>query len=80
MPDIDIIADLNAEDDEGLNWALLRNATDPSAVVPGAVLRAGMERAWSWVQIVAVDADGQVHFHQISGAAAKHLREAASVA
>lgn len=80
MPELDITADLNAEDDEGLNWALLRNASDPSSVVPGAVLRAGMERAWSWVQIVAVDSDGQVHFRQISGGLARRLRESAHVA
>lgn len=80
MAELDITADLNAEDDEGLNWALLRNASDPSSVVPGAVLRAGMERAWSWVQIVAVDPDGQVHFRQISGALARQLRGTAHVA
>jgi hypothetical protein len=80
MPELDIVADLNAEDDDGLNWALLRNSSDPTAVVPGAVLRAGMERAWSWVQIVSVDPDGQVHFRQISGALARQLREAANVA
>ena len=67
--DLDIRADLNREDDDGLNWALLRRAEEPSAVVPGAVLRAGMERAWSWVQIASVDPDGVVHFPQISGAA-----------
>lgn len=80
MAELDITADLNAEDDEGLNWGLLRNATDPGAVVPGAVLRAGMERAWSWVQIVGVDPDGQVHFRQISGVLARQLRSAAQVA
>jgi hypothetical protein len=80
MPELDITADLNAEDDEGLNWALLRSASDPSVVVPGAVLRAGMERAWSWVQIVAVDDDGQVHFRQLSGARARQLRESTHVA
>lgn len=31
---LDLAADLNCEDDEGLNWALLRNAADPRAVVP----------------------------------------------
>jgi hypothetical protein len=25
------------------------------------------ERSWSWVRVVAVDEDGQVHFQQISG-------------
>lgn len=39
------------EDDDGLIWALLRNAKDASAVVSGAMLRAGIDRAWSWVQV-----------------------------
>ena len=44
MPTIDLRADLNAEDDEGRWWSLLRDAADPAAVVPGAVLVAGTER------------------------------------
>lgn len=40
-PPIDLPCDLNAEDDDGLNWALLATATDPSAVRPAAVLVAG---------------------------------------
>jgi hypothetical protein len=67
MVDIDLESDLNMEDDEGLNWSLLRHAADPDKVRPGAVLRAGTSSAWSWVRIVAVDGDGQVHFCQISG-------------
>jgi hypothetical protein len=63
---IDLKADLNSEDDEGRNWARLSGALSPEAVRPGAVLRAGTERFWSWVHIDAVDADGQVHFHQVS--------------
>ena len=39
-------------------------------MAPDAVLRAGTERSWSWVRVVAVDEDGQVHFQQISGAEA----------
>jgi hypothetical protein len=62
---IDLKADLNNEDDQGRNWARLSGAEVPEAVQPGAVLRAGTERFWSWVRIDAVDADGQVHFHQI---------------
>lgn len=68
---IDLKADLHNEDDVGRNWALLSGAVDPGAVVPGAVLRAGTQRFWSWVRINAVDPDGQVHFHQISGAEAR---------
>ena len=40
-------------------------AKEPGTVLAGAVLRAETERFWSWVRIDAVDADGQVHFHQI---------------
>jgi hypothetical protein len=49
-------------------------------VAPAAVLRAGMERAWSWVQIIAVDDDGQVNFRQISVARARQLGDATHVA
>jgi hypothetical protein len=69
--DLDLRADLNAEDDEGLNWALLADARRSEEIRPGAVVRAGRERFWSWVRITAVDADGQVHFRQISAAEAE---------
>lgn len=69
--ELDLTADLNREDDDGLNWALLSKAVHPELVKPGAVLRAGGDRSWSWVRIVAVDDDGQVHFEQISGAEAR---------
>jgi len=36
MPTIDLRADLNAEDDEGRWWSLLRDAADPATVVRGA--------------------------------------------
>lgn len=62
---IDLRANLNNEDDEGYNWALLRDAADASGVVEGAVLVAGTPRFWSWVRIRRVDPDGQVHFEQL---------------
>ena len=62
MPTIDVRADLNAEDDEGRWWSVLRDAADPTVVVPGAVLIAGTDRFWSVVRIEQVDDDGQVHF------------------
>ncbi len=65
-PAIVLRANLNNEDDEGLNWGLVRNATDPAQIVEGAVVVAGTERFWSWVRIRRVDDDGQVHFQQIS--------------
>lgn len=64
-PPIDLRSDLNAEDDNGQNWALLANATDPSQVKVGSVLVAGTPRYWSVVRITAVDPDGQVHFVQL---------------
>jgi hypothetical protein len=65
-PAIALRANLNNDDDEGLNWSLLRKAVDPAAIVEGAVVVAGTERFWSWVRIRRVDDDGQVHFEQIS--------------
>lgn len=64
--EIALRANLNNEDDEGLGWGLLRDAADPSIVVPGAVITAGSERFWSWVRIRRVDLDGQVHFEQVT--------------
>jgi hypothetical protein len=74
-PPIALRSDLNAEDDNGQNWALLDNAVDPSHVVVGAVLIAGTPRFWSVVRITAVDSDGQVHFVQLdeSDPAAREL-------
>jgi len=66
LPTIALVANLNNEDDDGLNWSLLRNAADPSVIVEGAVVIAGTERFWSWVKIRRIDDDGQVHFEQIS--------------
>lgn len=64
-PPIDLRSDLNAEDDNGENWALLANSTEPSKVQVGSVLVAGTPRYWSVVRITAVDPDGQVHFVQL---------------
>lgn len=62
MPTIELRADLNSEDDQGRWWSLLRDATDPDRIVPGAVVLAGSERFWAPVRIEQVDDDGQVHF------------------
>lgn len=73
MPyDIDLIADLNAEDDEGLGWSLLADARAADRIVPGAMVLAGNQHAQAVVRIVAVDADGQVHFAILPGAVAKN--------
>ena len=69
--ELDLQADLNAEDDEGFNWGLVRNAANPGLLRRGAVLRAGSAASWSWIVVVRVDPDGQVHFRQISASEAK---------
>lgn len=69
---IDITADLNAQDDDGLGWSTLADAGDPARVVPGAMLVAGNEAATAVVRVVAVDHDGQVHFTVLPGAVEKN--------
>jgi len=66
-PQIDLLADLNAEDDDGLGWSMLGDARDPAQVRPGVMLVAGNRHAQAVVRIVAVDADGQVHFAVLPG-------------
>ena len=70
---IDIRADLNAEDDDGLGWSLLSEAADASRIVPGAMVVAGNSQARAVVRIVSVDEDGQVHFAVLPGSMAKNL-------
>lgn len=81
-PPIDLPCDLNAEDDDGLNWALLAKATDPSSVRTAAVLVAGLPRFWSVVRVTSVDPDGQVHFVQLDehDPAARRLLDRAGAA
>ena len=69
---LDIIADLNAQDDDGLGWSTLADAANPSRVVPGAMLLAGNEAATAVVRIVAVDEDGQIHFSVLPGSVEKN--------
>ena len=57
---IDLVADLNAQDDDGFGWSLLRGARDPAAV--RALLVAGNSQAIAVVRVAAVDDDGQIHF------------------
>lgn len=70
--DIDLTADLNAQDDDGLGWSTLADARDPSRVRPGAMLLAGNRYGRAVVRIVTVDDDGQVHFSILPGSVAKN--------
>lgn len=69
---VDIEADLNAQDDEGLGWSTLADARDPDRVKPGAMLLAGNRAAQAVVRIEAVDDDGQVHFTILPGSVEKN--------
>lgn len=69
---IDLIADLNDEDDEGLGWSTLSEASDPVCIRPGAMLVAGNRQAQAVVRVVSVDDDGQVHFTVLPGSVEKN--------
>jgi hypothetical protein len=70
--EIDLVADLNAEDDEGLGWSDLSDAADPSRIFPGVMLVAGNRFGRAVVRVVAVDQDGQVHFTVLPGSVKKN--------
>jgi hypothetical protein len=70
--DIELAADLNAQDDDGLGWSTLADARDSSRVRPGAILLAGNSQAQAVVRVAAVDDDGQVHFTILPGSVAKN--------
>lgn len=70
--ELDIEADLNAQDDDGLGWSTLADATDPQRVKPGAMLLAGNRFGRAVVRVVAVDDDGQVHFTILPGSVEKN--------
>ena len=69
---IDLAADLNDEDDEGLGWSTLSEASDPARIHPGLMLVAGNRQAQAVVRVTAVDDDGQVHFTVLPGSVEKN--------
>jgi hypothetical protein len=69
---IDLAADLNDEDDEGLGWSTLAEASEPANICPGVMLVAGNPQAQAVVRVVAVDDDGQVHFTVLPGSVEKN--------
>ncbi len=69
---IDIEADLNAQDDDGLGWSTIAEAREPDRVKPGAFLLAGNRQGQAVVRIVVVDDDGQVHFAILPGSVEKN--------
>lgn len=69
---IDLLADLNPQDDDGLGWSVLADARDPGRVRPGAMLLAGNGAGVAVVRLVAVDGEGQVHFSILPGSIPKN--------
>ena len=69
---IDLVADLNDEDDEGLGWSTLSEASNSVGIRPGVMLVAGNHQAQAVVRVVAVDDDGQVHFIVLPGSVEKN--------
>jgi hypothetical protein len=70
--EVDLLADLNAEDDDGLGWTTLSDAREPASVQAGAFLLAGNPYGQAVVRVVAVDPDGQVHFSILPGSVAQN--------
>ena len=69
---VDLVADLNAQDDDGLGWTTLVDARHPARVKAGALLLAGNRNGQAIVRIGAVDPDGQVHFQVLPDPVAKN--------
>lgn len=76
---IDLVADLNAQDDDGFGWSLLNGARDPANVKVGSMLMAGNSQAIAVVRVVTIDDDGQVHFTILPASISKnrHLLDGA---
>lgn len=72
MDNIDLMADLNAQDDDGLGWSTLADARVVERIVAGAMVLAGNAHGQAVVRITAVDDDGQVHFTILPGSVAKN--------
>lgn len=72
VTEVDLIADLNAEDDDGHGWSTLADARVPERIAPGALVLAGNQAAQAVVRILALDDDGQVHFSVLPGPVAKN--------
>ncbi|CAN5454839.1 hypothetical protein BH18ACT3_BH18ACT3_07180 [soil metagenome] len=69
---LDLVADPNAEDGDGLGWSTLDNAVASDRVRPGAMLLAGNPQAQAVVRVVAVDDHGPVHFAILPGPVEKN--------
>ena len=65
----DLVADLNAQDDDGLGWS---TPTRRSECDRARCCSRGTARPKPWSRVVAIDEDGQVHFPILPGQVAKN--------
>ncbi len=56
---------------------MLSTAAHPELILPGVIVTAGRDPYWSWVRVVRVGPDGQVHFEQVTAAEAREARNLA---
>jgi hypothetical protein len=74
---IDIAADLNSEDETGLVWTFLDEATDTSIIRPGEVVVAGSEltpAVCEVVDLVEKSAGTVVHLRVLPGTIEQYRR------
>lgn len=71
-PAIDIWVDFNTQDDTGLPWTLLSEASDPARIVAGAYLVGGNPQAQAVIEIIDVGEDGVVHVRPLAGPVARN--------
>ncbi len=64
---IDLFVDLNTEDETGLPWTYLDQASDQSVVVPGRLIVVGSGSAIAIAEVVDVAPDGLVHVRPVPG-------------
>ena len=55
IDELDLRVDLNTEDDTGLPWAFLRDASDPAIVVEGAWLVVGSGKVRAVAQVAQIE-------------------------
>ena len=77
MARLDIAADLNSEDETGLVWTLLDEASDPSIIRPGAIVAAGSALTPAVCEVVDIAdkaAGTVVHLRVLPGSIEQYRR------
>ena len=63
---IDLFVDLNTEDETGLPWSYLDQATDPTVIVLGRLIVVGSGSAVATAEVIDVGIDGLVHVRPVT--------------